>query len=859
MAIARNALVALALIVSVSSVAHAQPVITPGTSRGAHRSDAPRSTEPRPSKEGVDFFEKKIRPVLVKNCYRCHSGDPAQAKSHFVLDTHAGLRKGGDSGAVVEPGHPDKSLLIEAVKYEGLQMPPDGQLPEDVVEDFVKWVELGAPDPRVGKAANPKSKVDLAEARKYWAFQPPKATQAPKVRDTKWPVNDIDRFVLARMEKENLKPVGDADPVTLIRRLTFDLTGLPPTPDEIDAFVKDKSAGRVGAAVDRLLESPRFGERWGRHWLDVARYAESSGKERNIPYRYAWRYRNYVIDSFNADKPYDRFVVEQLAGDIIQARNPGQHENNNLLIATGFLAIGPKSAMTNDPEQFKMDVVDDQIDATGRAFLGMTIACARCHDHKFDPIPQTDYYAMAGIFRSTDTFAGIQPGRRTASETRLIKLAGIPAHAKPSAEDSKQDRDREQQMAKVERQLDNLHKQLDEATKKPTNPPNAKGKKPGQRPVSKAAKVDPRKLRDEIRKEEDHLEELESNAPASDNLAMAVHESSSPADVHVLIRGELKDKGPEVPRGVLTVLKSQQAARIPPKQSGRMELAHWIADKGNPLTARVMVNRVWEHLFGEGLVDTVDNFGAMGNEPSHPDLLDMLAFQFMERKWSVKHLIRTIVLSRAYQLSSEHNDENYEKDPDDKFLWRMRRRRLDAEEIRDAMLMASGQLNLERPEGSPVMELRNWVVNGGKSVQEIKKPTNVRSVYLPILRGIVPDMLGAFDVADPNLIVGKRDVTTVPTQALFLMNNPFVLNQSTEFAQRLLKQPGLDPKAQIDLAYRLALGRAPSDHERLDAAKYIFDFRKSFEAANQKGNANFAGWSSFCQALFECGMFRYVD
>jgi len=864
MVIVRRTLCAFFLVVLVATTAGAQPKIQPKMQTkmqskvkpGAAKI-TPKPTEPRLSKVEIDFFEKKIRPVLVHNCYKCHSGDPAKAKAHFVLDTHDGLRKGGESGEAVSPRHPEKSLLIEAISYEGLEMPPAGQLPDEVIEDFKKWVEMGAPDPRVGKAANPKNKIDMVEAKRYWAFQRPKASPAPKVHFAKWPISDIDRFVLARLEMEHLKPVPDAEHVTLIRRLTFDLTGLPPTPEEIDVFVKDNSGNAVSKVVDRLLQSAHFGERWGRHWLDVVRYAESTGKERNVPYRYAWRYRDYVIDAFNADKPYDKFIVEQLAGDIIQNKNPAEHDR--LLIATGFLAVGPKAAANIFVEQFKVDVIDDQIDVTGRAFLGMTIACARCHDHKFDPIPTTDYYAMAGIFHSTETYDGIKPGRRSASDERLLKLSHNDLHAKASPEESKAQKERQQEIAKIERQVADLHKKLMEANKKPANAKGAKGKQPARPAVANAPKVDQKAVREEIKKLEDRLDELEGQATASGNLAMGARESAAPADFHVLVRGELKDKGQDVPRGALTVLKTNETAHISPRHSGRMELAQWIADKNNPLTARVMVNRVWEHLFGRGLVDTVDNFGALGNEPSHPLLLDALAIQFMEQKWSVKRLIRSLVLSRVYQLSSAHDDDNYEKDPGNKYLWRMSRRRLDAEEIRDAMLLASGQLNLDRPEGSPAMELSNMGVGvGGKGMQEVRRPSTVRSVYLPILRGLVPDMLGAFDVADPDLIVGKRDVTTVPTQALFLMNNPFVLKQSEEMAKRVLKQEGLDENGRIDLAYRLAVGRLPTASERTDAAQYVADYRKSFEGAKQKGNPQMAAWTSFCQALFQCGLFRYL-
>jgi hypothetical protein len=839
-----------------AGVAGAQPKGMP-----ARQKMAPGPAEPRPSKEGIDFFEKKIRPVLVHNCYKCHSGDAAKAKGHFVLDTHDGLRKGGDTGEVISPRHPEKSLLIEAIKYEGLEMPPDGQLPDEVIEDFEKWVEMGAPDPRIGKAANPKNKVDIAEAKRYWAFQVPKASPPPKVRETAWSHSDIDRFILARLEKEQLQPVGDADRTTLIRRVTFDLIGLPPTPEEIDAFVNDKLNAAFTTVVDRLLASPHFGERWGRHWLDVVRYAESTGKERNVPYRYAWRYRDYVFDSFNADKRYDRFIVEQLAGDLLQIADPA--ERNRLIIATGFLAIGPKSLNTNNPEQFKVDEIDDQIDVTGRAFLGMTIACARCHDHKFDPIPQTDYYAIAGIFHSTETLAGVAAGKRTATERQLLRLKGDDRILKEAKPETTEQAALQEEIGKVEKELDDLHRMQKQAMKKPAKPAKpmpGNRRAPPRQPAAPAPKIDQKKVRDDIKKLEDRLDELEKDPTPLGNYAIGVRDAAKPADFHVLVRGELKDKGPNVPRGVLTVLRTSQSMHLAnPNHSGRMFLAAWIADKSNPLTARVMVNRVWEHLFGQGLVDTVDNFGALGNEPSHPELLDHLAVEFTNQKWSIKKLIRSIVLSRVYQLSSEHHPSNYEKDPGDKFLWRMPRRRLEAEAIRDAMLACSGKLDIERPLGSPAMELSNRQLGGNKGMQEVRKPTNVRSVYLPILRAQVPEVLAVFDMADPNLIVGKRDVTTVPTQALFLLNNPFVLNQAQEMAKRVLGKSGIDQAGRINLAYRLALGRLPTERERSNLAKYIDDYRKSVAAAGNQGNAPLAAWTSFCQILFQSGEFRYLD
>ncbi|HEV2947785.1 MAG TPA: DUF1549 and DUF1553 domain-containing protein, partial [Gemmataceae bacterium] len=594
--------------------------------------------------------------------------------------------------------------------------------------------------------------------------------------------------------------------------------------------------------VDRLLASPRFGERWARHWLDVVRYAESTGKEINLPFRYAWRYRNYVIDALNADKPYDRFIIEQLAGDMLPAKNPAEHDH--LMVATGFLALGPKSVAVG-PEQLRYDVIDDQIDVTGRAFLGMTIACARCHDHKYDPIPTSDYYAMAGIFRSTDTMSGAVAGRNIVMETNLLPMA------EPGKPESEEDKAREKQIAELKEQLVHLQNELRPPPKKgPPQKGNAGSSNAAPKP-----RVDPKQVREEIKTANDRLNKLEIVPSGAQNLVMGVREgiaSNSP----LVKGGELKNKGLEVPRGVLTVLKTPDF-RVDPKHSGRLAMALWIASKENPLTARVMVNRVWEHLFGQGLVPTVDNFGALGEEPTNPQLLDTLAIRFMnDDKWSLKKLIRSIVLSRVYRLSSTHNADNYNVDPSNKFLWRMEPRRLDAEEIRDAMLAAGGDLDLKRPEVSVMLELDNGTIRPGKPMQDVRKSTNYRSVFLPILRGIVPEMLQTFDAPDPNLIVGQRDVTTVAPQALFMMNNPFVIDQSTQMARRVLTAQGVD--ARIDLAYRIALGRVATPPEKTDIKRYLESYQKSVKSANPKANAELAAWASFCQTLFASGEFRYV-
>ncbi len=476
----------------------------------------------------------------------------------------------------------------------------------------------------------------------------------------------------------------------------------------------------------------------------------------------------------------------------------------------------------------------------------------RCHDHKFDPIPTSDYYALAGIFHSTQTLSGIAPGKKTASDKRLFTLASAAQGSRATPEQIQAEKARQEEISRLEAQIDSLRAAQKEARQAQNRQQRGKQRgRPQRNPY--VAPVDPKKFRQEIKQVEERLDELES-VPLIGEMAMGVRDADSPSNCQLLERGELDKPGPEVQRGVLTVLKTSQSAQIPPRHSGRLELARWIASPDNPLTARVMVNRVWEHLFGQGLVDTVDNFGALGNEPSHPDLLNLLAVQFVKENWSVKKLVRSLVLSRTYGLSSAHNDSDFERDPANRLLWRMEPRRLDAEEIRDAMLSASGQIDLAPPAGSPLLELGNKAVGGIKKLQT----GNVRSVYLPIVRGAVPESLQVFDMADPNLIFGKRDVTTVPTQALYLMNNPFVLKQAEQMARRVLNQQQLDQAGRIAWAYRLAIGRPPTKSEQAKVSQFLADYRKSLSAADAKGNPQIAAWTCFCQTLFGVGEFRYV-
>ncbi len=804
-------------------------------------------------RKGVEFFEKKIRPLFVQHCYECHSSKSKSVKGGLLVDTREGIRQGGESGAAVVPGDTEESLLIEAIKYEGLEMPPKGKLPEAAIADIVKWVKMGAPDPRAGKAPTVKKEINIEAGKQFWAFQPPKATQPPQVKNKAWPQTDLDRFVLAALEAKGIKPVGDADRRTWIRRASLDLTGLPPTVDEVDAFLSDKTSRAYEMVVDRLLASPQFGERWGRHWLDVARYAESTGKERNIPYPYAWRYRDWVIDAVNADKPYDRFLQEQVAGDLLPAE--ADDERNALLVATGFLALGPKGVNERVALQYTMDEVDEQIDVVGRAVLGTTISCARCHDHKFDPIPSSDYYALAGIFKSTQVYAGVTRGSRNWDQKSLLKLAGPeqPAEARPEAEPApalegkagKQEKKVRQELKIAQEELAEIRTKVAEANKK---------EKKALQDLKKRYK----ELTERVTEIEARLAGNDAAAGEGADVAMAVREAKSPEDCRICIRGEVDDLGPAVPRGFVQVLLTSEAPKIDAKHSGRLQLAEWLTSRQNPLTARVMVNRIWQHLFGMGIVDTADNFGELGGRPSHPELLDHLAVKFMEQGWSVKRAIRDIVLSRTYQLSSQHNEQSYNVDPDNRLVWRATRRRLDAEVIRDSVLASSGQLDRDRPEGSLVLKLGNGEIGRNVKTNSLHQASNVRSIYLPLPRGVVPEMLSVFDVADPSLVVSQREVTTVATQALYMMNSSFMMEHSLRMAERVLADSS-DDAVRADLAYQHALARPATDTERQRVLAFVSQYQDSLEAEGAKADeARRSAWSSVCQAIFASAEFRYV-
>ncbi len=861
-----------------ATASFASAVITP---------DAPVTGE-KQDPAGVEFFEKFIRPVLAQKCYDCHSKQAGKQKGGLSLDTRETTRMGGESGHAVVPGDPTESLLMKAIRYEDsdMQMPPKkegGKLPDDVIAKFEQWIKMGAPDPRNGELLSmkpiAKREWDPVKAKEFWAFQLPKAHTAPEAKDKSWARSDVDRFILAAQEAAKIKPVADADRTTLIRRVYFDLIGLPPRPDEVDAFVKDKSPNAFEKIVDRLLASPQFGERWGRHWLDVARYAESTGKERNFTFPAAWKYRDYVIAAFNADKPYNEFVREQIAGDLLPSANDAEH--NRHLIATGFLALGPKGLNEKNKEQFRMDVVDEQIDVTTRAVTGVTVACARCHDHKFDPIAQRDYYAMAGIFKSTETYFGTAAaGGKNRNGTQLLTLAGgsaktsaesaaaepakapVPAPV-PAAPLTANNTARLEQLAGKNPQIAARLAQMTPQQKEQalarlqqrfggnlTESTTAVGTPASKKAAALAAQAAKKK-------------KGKGYAPAvkqEGELCMGVMEGKR-TDARVLTRGEIDQPTETVPRGLVPVLTNGEAPKISDSESGRMQLADWLVAPTNPLTARVAVNRIWLHLFGAGLVRSADNFGATGEKPSHPELLDTLAVQFAKDGWSMKKMIRSLVLTHTYQLSSAHESFANETDPDNRLVWHATQRRLDAEAIRDAMLAASGQLDITPPNGSVVASVGDGYIGKGIRPEIFSNYEGKhRSVYLPVVRDFVADVLEVFDFAEPSLVVASRDTTNVPSQALFMMNNEFVREQANAMAKRILATK-LDYPNRLNYAYHLALGRPSTAEERKRADQYLLTEAKALIPlkGGDREKAALLSWATFCQALFASAEFRYLN
>jgi hypothetical protein len=705
----------------------------------------------------AEFFEKKIRPVLVEHCYECHSAQSEKLQGKLLLDSREAARQGGESGAAVVPGEPDKSLVLQALRYENFEMPPKGKLPPEVIANFEQWIKHGAVDPRE-KSSVPapphQPTIDFAAARQFWSFQPPQPHAPPPVSNPSWPVRKIDSFLLSRLDAANLTPAGAADRRTWLRRVSLDLTGLPPTPDEISAFEADLSPDAAERLIDRLLALPHFGERVARMWLDLARYAEDQahivGKDESLFYPNAYLYRNWVIGAFNQDLPYDQFVRMQLAADLLEG------DDSPNMPALGFIGLGPKY-YSRRSLQVMSDEWEDRVDIVGRGLLGLTVACARCHDHKFDPIGTEDYYALAGVFASTTMF-----------------------------------------------------------------------NRPLKADVEKA---------DESQKDNKEFENGKKAAGEAKDPKQSVHivREGTPTDLNIFVRGNVQNKGPQAQRHFLRVLCEGEPQPFV-SGSGRRELAEAIASPENPLTSRVIVNRLWGLYFGRPLAATASNFGAMGDKPSHPELLDDLALRFLEANWSLKWLTREIVLSAAYRQSSRA-DQSFAADPENRLIGRMPRRRMTVEQWRDSLLASTGRLDSAL---------------GGPSLNPQDPTERRRTIYSRASRLELNKLLAMFDYPDPNVHADRRVETTTPLQKMFVLNSPFMVEQAAALAERLTTEIGDDAAAantqRITRAYNLLYGRPATDEEvRLGLNFLMADGDRQIR------------WKQYAHVLLAANELLYVD
>ena len=783
------------------------------------------------------FFENRIRPVLVEHCYECHSGDQGKHKGGLRIDSREAIRTGGDSGPAIQTEHPLESLLLQAIRYESLEMPPQGKLSPKIIADFEKWISEGAPDPRDGSAvAEPESQTNNDPHQPHWAFAPIVPHHLPTVVRRSWPRDDLDYFVLHRLETVGMSPAADATRYRWLRRVSLDLTGLPPSLDEIRRFERDRSAHAETAVVDRLLSSPAFGEKWARHWLDLVGYADQIGTSNDIFAEHAWRYRNYVIDAINDDKPFDRFVQEQIAGDLLPYESVA--ERTDQLTATGFLLLGDVEIVEADKAKLLVDVIDQQIVKMSNAFLAMTVGCARCHDHKFDPISQRDYYALGGIFRSTDSI--YQTGRGVWSSVTSVNL---PETSDDQIRRNHRSTAHQQKLQQLTEKRDTLLREQEALAHESAAESNEETQKPDH---------EEEQLRQEIARLDNQIKHANYFSPRPPQ-AYSVHDADGPADMQITIRGNPRALGDLVARDHIEFLKSTQFPDIPSHESGRRQLAEWLTDSNNPLPARVVVNRIWQQLFGTGLVSSVDYFGVRGEQPSHPKLLDHLASTFISQGWSQKQLIRRLVLSRTYRMSSRPHAEYMDVDPENRLLWRMTPRRLSAESLRDSLLFVTDQLSRSRVNSALPLE---YVENvGGLDPKNVNPPhfrlnkwrpdqPFQRTVFLPVVRSAEQpgpaDLRNVFDFTQPATYAGQRSVTAVPTQALFLMNSESMKKFATAMAEQLKNASG----DRLDLLWWRVLNRPIDPQERAQAIDFL---------ANSDHD-----WSELCHALLASNEFLMV-
>ena len=803
-----------------------------------------------------EFFEKEIRPVLAGMCQECHG--PDKAKAGLRLDSRPFLMAGSTHGPVVVEGNPDASKLIHAISWADaeLQMPPKRQLTEQQVAAFRAWIEAGAYWP----GSEHQAAVVRKDPAKLWIYEPLAEVEPPAISDHEWS-QPIDRFVKAKLEEKGLQPVAQADRMTLLRRAYFDLTGLPPTAEEVQAFAADTAPDAFTRLVDDLLSRQQYGERWGRHWLDLVRYADTSGCNSDFPIREAYLYRNYVIDAFNADMPYDQFLREQIAGDLINeaegAVNPLKGEPRDVdcapteglaevkdgvgeltpaqhrrIIATGYLAQARRFGSVVATEYPMHLTIDDTIDNLGKVVLGLTVSCARCHDHKFDAISQADYYSLYGIFNSTRyAWPGLELGPGTRD---FIPLMARPQYRERTAE--------------FRAGMEPISKNVRKAYEAFAEAEAVYRQNPDDKKIEDRAWDLKRALWKQIKEETNYAKKERPDYPR----AYGVVDQDSPRDAPILIKGEPDSPGKVVPRRFIEILGGQE---IPTEEagqsSGRLHLAHWLTDaegRGGQLAARVMVNRIWQYHFGKGIVSSPNDFGVRGQDPTHPELLDYLAERFIASGWSIKALHREILLSRTWQFSSGDGDpDNLLKDASNDYLWRHHRQRVEAESIRDSLLAVSGKLDPSMDQNPfPFPKEEKWGFSQHHPFNADYQ-SNRRSVYLMMKRMKNDPFFAIFDGADRNATTPIRNESVTTPQTLFVMNNELVYQAAEGFAGKILAAGETDSN-RVDYAFLTAFGRSPSEQEKADSLDYL-----------KSGNSSRKTWNSFARALLRANEFIYVD
>ena len=793
-----------------------------------------------PSEESIRFFETKIRPLLADHCYECHGVDSQE--SDLRVDTLVGMLSGGLAGPSMIPGQPNSSLLVTAVRYHDndLKMPPDEKLSDLQIADLTQWIEMGAPHPdsRTIEPIERGSGVDLEKGRQHWAFQTPIKPIPPSSDENASEQNPIDAFLLTGMKEHGLRRVPPADKSTFIRRATFDLLGLPPTQSEIEAFLADDSPGAVRHLIDRLLASPHYGERWSRHWMDIARYADSNGVDENVAHGNAWRYRDYVVKSYNDDKPYDQFVTEQLAGDLLDSGDNTALRIDRL-IATGFLVLGPKFLAEKDETKMAMDIIDEQLDTVGRSLLGLTLGCARCHTHKFDPISHHDYYGLAGIFQSThtmDSYKTLAQWHENEIPTDA-EAAQIAIHGERIALQEKRIADR---LAEAIAGL---------------SAPGVTSPATEEKTAEEKENQLPEEVKSELQVLRQELKALTESKPEMPT-AMGVTDGEI-VETQIHLRGSHLTLGEVVPRRFPQVLMAVDAPALPEKTSGRLEFARWLTNGKHPLTARVMVNRIWHGHFGKGLVATVDNFGVQGDRPSHPELLDWLAVRFVEEGWSLKSMHRLIMTSDAYQAGSQFNKQNDQIDSVNQYYWRFDLRRLEAEAIRDALLAVSGKLDSTAGGSLLTVKNREFLFNH-TSEDKSTYVTFRRSIYIPVIRNHMYDMFKLFDYSDASVLNGDRNVSTIAPQALFMMNSDWMDEVTFSIADQLLADYP-DAPQRINQLYLDAYGRSPTSTETSMSLDFATAMQAAFQSSSDdKEDAQRQAWQALCQSVVSANEFVYI-